>query len=171
VTLKCLTEIVTLEAGAEYDPKFRVLFSNVMSSINRMIPPDTDIAEAYEKTRDAGKELILNIVLFMANFLTKHVSTIETEHNNALINAHFYMVKISQVEEREIFKICLEYWLKLTSELYDESQFTPVDESGNAKQIRKDLYSDVLANLRVVVVRRMAKPEEVRSFSLYFFDP
>jgi exportin-1 len=163
VTLKCLAEIVALEVGAEYDPKFRVLFSNVMSSINRMIPPDTDIAEAYETTRDAGKELILNIVLFITNFLTKHASTIETERNNVLVNAHFCMVKISQVEEREIFKICLEYWLKLASELYDENQFTPADESENAMQPRKDLYNEVLANLRIVIVQKMAKPEEVRS--------
>jgi exportin-1 len=89
------------------------------------------------------------------------------------------MVKISQVDEREIFKICLEYWLKLVAELYDEIQNLPIGDSGllmglslggsngamlNGVSLRKNIYSDVLSNLRLVVIERMVKPEEVRIF-------
>ncbi|KAF8652765.1 hypothetical protein AX16_004260 [Volvariella volvacea WC 439] len=179
ITLKCLAEIAALNVGPEYDPKFVILFAMVMTSINRMIPPSTNIAQAYANAGDAGQELVLNIALFLANFLSTHLRAVETaENRDVLLNAHLYMVKISQVDEREIFKICLEYWLKLVSELYEEIQSLPIGDSGllmglslggnngasnmlNGMNLRKNLYSDVLSNLRLVVVERMVKPEEV----------
>jgi exportin-1 len=92
--------------------------------------------------------------------------------------AHQYLLKISQVDDREIFKICLEYWAKLVAELYEEIQQLPVMElpllnlgaghmmqSGGAGSValRKNFYTDVLARLRVVMIERMVKPEEVRN--------
>lgn len=96
------------------------------------------------------------------------------------------MVKISQVDDREVFKICLEYWSKLVADLYEEMQALPVADlvglnlgagamgglSGvggfggigvdNAAKLRKNIYySDVLSNLRLVMVGKMVKPEEV----------
>jgi len=61
------------------------------------------------------------------------------------------------------------------SSLYDEVQNTPVGDEGlsrilnlqetsdipNDTPMRKDLYADVLANARLVLIERMAKPEEV----------
>ncbi|KAG6919966.1 Exportin-1 [Tephrocybe rancida] len=178
VTLKCLAEIAALNVGPEYDPKFVILFAMVMTSVNRMIPPSTNIAQAYSNAGDAGQELVLNLSMFLANFLSNHLRAVETEANrDVLLNAHLYMVKVSQVDEREIFKICLEYWLKLVAELYEELQSLPIGESGllmglslggggtqsmlSGMSLRKNIYSDVLSNLRLVVIERMVKPEEV----------
>lgn len=173
VTFKCLAEIASLSVGPEYDPKFVMLFAMVMTSINRMIPPNTNIAEAYKDADDSGQELVLNLALFLTNFLSNHLRAVETEKNrDVLLNAHLYMVKVSQVDEREIFKICLEYWLKLVSELYEEIQSLPIGDSamlmslnlgGSMKSLplRKNIYSDVLSNLRLVVIEKMVKPEEV----------
>ncbi|EIN03634.1 hypothetical protein PUNSTDRAFT_47982 [Punctularia strigosozonata HHB-11173 SS5] len=177
LTLKCLAEIAGLNVGPEYDQKFAVLFALVMTSTNRMIPPNTNIAQAYANAGDSGQELVLNLALFLANFLSNHLRVVETEDNrDVLLNAHLYMVKISQVDEREIFKICLEYWLTLVKELYEEIQSLPIGDSGllmglslgtgsssvlNGMALRKNIYSDVLSNLRLVVIERMVKPEEV----------
>ena len=148
----------------------------VMTSVNRMIPPSTNIAQAYANAGDAGQELVLNLALFLSNFLSNHLRAVETEQNrDVLLNAHLYMVKISQVDEREIFKICLEYWLKLVAELYDEIQTIPIGDSGllmglslgsgsgmlSSISLRKNIYNDVLSNLRLVVIEKMVKPEEV----------
>ncbi|KAI6099888.1 armadillo-type protein [Pisolithus croceorrhizus] len=148
VTLKCLAEIAGLNVGPEYDPKFVILFAMVMTSVNRMIPPSTNIAAAYATTSDAGQELVLNLALFLSN-------------RDVLLNAHLYMVKISQVEEREIFKIPLEYWSKLVAELYDEMQSLPIGDSGLLMGLSLGNWHDVLSNLRLVVIERMVKPEEV----------
>ncbi|KAJ7273547.1 CRM1 C terminal-domain-containing protein [Mycena haematopus] len=178
VTLKCLAEIAALNVGPEYDPKFVILFQMVMTSVNRMIPPSTNIAQAYINAGDAGQELVLNFSMFLANFLSNHLRAVESEANrDVLLNAHLYMVKVSQVDEREIFKICLEYWLKLVSELYEEIQSLPIGESGllmglslgnggpqtmlSSMSLRKNVYTDILSNLRLVVIERMVKPEEV----------
>lgn len=145
VTLKCLSEIGGLQVVPEYNAKFVVLFQMVMTSVNKMIPPSTsespslvlrspryeltrsfawkDIAGAYNDSSDADQELIQNLALFLTNFLREHLKLVENEQNKELLlNAHLYLVKISQVEEREVFKICLEYWAKLVSELYEEIQ-------------------------------------------------
>ena len=150
----------------------------VMTSVNRMIPPSTNIAQAYLNAPDAGQELVLNLALFLSNFLSNHLRPVESDATrDVLLNAHLYMVKISQVDEREIFKICLEYWVKLVSELYEEIQSLPIGDSGllmglslgggsqsmlNGMNLRKNTYSDVLSNLRLVVIEKMVKPEEVR---------
>ncbi|KAG8721351.1 Karyopherin transporter [Ceratobasidium sp. 394] len=180
ITLKCLSEIAGLNVGPEYDPKFRILFTMVMTSINKMIPPSTNIAQAYESSSDQDQELILNLALFLANFLTVHLRAVENaENRDVLLNAHLYMVKVSQVEEREVFKICLEYWSKLVAELYEEQQSLPLGLGADANMLmglnlggvqagvlggaslRKNAYAEVLSNLRLVMIERMVKPEEV----------
>ena len=179
VTLKCLSEIAGLQVAPEYDAKFVVLFNMVMTAVNRMIPPSTNIAQAYESSTDSDQELVLNLALFLCNFLTTHLRLVENaENKDVLLNAHLYLIKVSQVPEREIFKICLEYWSKLVSELYEEIQQLPISEmnpmiglnlgSSNGAQgshagisLRKDIYQEVLSNLRLVMIERMVKPEEV----------
>jgi exportin-1 len=141
----------------------------------------SDIADAYESSGDAGQELVLNLALFLSNFLSNHLRAVETPASkDVLLNAHLYIVKISQVEEREVFKICLEYWLKLVAPLYEELQALPMGDSGLLMglnlggasglfpgiNLRKNIYKDVLSNLRLVVVERMVKPEEVCVSSL-----
>ncbi|OBZ75216.1 Exportin-1 [Grifola frondosa] len=161
VTLKCLAEIAALNVGPEYDPKFVILFAMVMTSVNRMIPPSTNIAQAYANAGDSGQELVLNLALFLANFLINHLRAVETESNrDVLLNAHLYMVKISQVDEREIFKICLEYWLRLVSDLYEEIKNLPI-ECAEWYGITQKYLRGVLSNLRLVVIEKMVKPEEV----------
>ncbi|KAG8900433.1 Karyopherin transporter [Tulasnella sp. 403] len=186
VTLKCLSEVAALVVSAEYDPKFVAMFANVMVSVNKMIPPSTNISDAYANSTDSDQELILNLALFLSNFLSNHLKTIESEtHRDLLINAHLYMVKISQVDDREVFKICLEYWSKLVADLYEEIQAMPVADLvglnlgpglgglggvggfgaialDSSPKLRKNIYySEVLSNLRLVMVGKMVKPEEI----------
>ncbi|KDN42106.1 hypothetical protein RSAG8_06964, partial [Rhizoctonia solani AG-8 WAC10335] len=173
ITLKCLSEIAGLNVGPEYDPKFRILFTMVMTSINKMIPPSTNIAQAYETSSDQDQELILNLALFLANFLTAHLRAVENaENRDVLLNAHLYMVKVSQVEEREVFKICLEYWSKLVAELYEEQQSLPMGGLGGADaSLLMGLNlggggagvqaAGMLLKVPLVMIERMVKPEEV----------
>lgn len=112
-----------------------------------------------------------------------------------LINAHLYLIKISTVDDREVFKICLEYWGKvglliplvpvceltyqLVAELYEEIQSLPLGDINplmnlnlgglggpqglglNGVPLRKNIYADILSNLRLVMIEKMVKPEEV----------
>lgn len=70
-----------------------------------------DFTAAYRDAGDDDQQLINNLALFLTNYLHTHLRLIENpENNELLINAHLYLIKISQVDDREIFKICLEYW-------------------------------------------------------------
>ncbi|KAG1054076.1 hypothetical protein G6F43_003887 [Rhizopus delemar] len=159
IALKCLTEIGSLPVNAEHTEKVIALFSQVMSSVNIIMPLDTDIASLYENSNDDDQEFVQDLSLFLTSFLETHVQTIEQnqELNELLINAHRYMINISNVEDREIFKICLEYWSKLVRSLYEEAY----QNYGERPRMRKNMYVDILSSLRVVMIERMVKPEEV----------
>merc|ERR1712038_1400270 len=102
--------------------------------------------------------------------------------NDALLKALHYLLLISEVEEVEIFKICLEYWNNLASDLYRESPYasgtSPLFMSrpaggppgmgpgggvgpGGTVGNRKQFYQPVLTKVRYIMISRMAKPEEV----------
>ncbi|PIO77365.1 CRM1 protein [Teladorsagia circumcincta] len=82
------------------------------------------------------------------------------------------LLSISQVEDVEIFKVCLDYWCALTSELYRLNPFAPPSPpiaisfscggaAGAKEHPRRKLYKEHLSNLRTIMISRMAKPEEV----------
>ncbi|KAI0060843.1 hypothetical protein BV25DRAFT_1917398 [Artomyces pyxidatus] len=178
ITMKCLAEVAALDVGSEHDPKFVILYNRVVTAVSRLIPISTDIAAAYDQAAHDGQEFILCVALFISNFLQKHLFAVETEASReALIAGHAYLVKISRVDEREIFKICVEYWLKLLASLYEDMHNLPAAGSASFAQpplsgpgtqstmhngsVRLKIYAEVLSELRLVVIAKMAKPEEV----------
>ena len=80
-----------------------------------------------------------------------------------------YIVLISEVEETEIFKICLEYWNALAADLYREGPYLPLNplfscldnKSSTEAQPRRSFFKPVLSKVRRIMISRMVKPEEV----------
>ena len=71
-----------------------------------------------------------------------------------MMEALHYLVLISEVEEKEIFKICLEYWNCLASDLYRESPYSsnPItfplfNNNNNATPPRRQIYLAVLSKV------------------------
>ncbi len=188
VTLRCLAEIARLPAP-EYNDRVIFIYTSVMAAVSRIIPIHANIAEVYRNASPSDEELVLNLALFLTNFFSEHLELVENDaHRDILLSGHIYLVKISAVEEREVFKICAEYWAKLLSGLYNEVTALPIGNLslslagiphvlGDLK-MRKDIYAEVLSNLRLVVIERMVKPEEVSEssdvvllqFKLIFFQ-
>ncbi|ERF74905.1 Exportin-1 [Endocarpon pusillum Z07020] len=185
ITMKCLTEIGGLQMGQQfqYDEKLVQLFTITLNSVSKMIPLSTDLKEVYGKSNSRDQEYIQNLALFLCNFFTVHLGVIEKIPNtDYLTHGHYYLILISQIDDREIFKICLEYWTKLVQELYEEMQQLPITDvnplvsmgvsglsNGGAPHpstlanypLRKHKYSQILTNLRSVMVEKMVRPEEV----------
>ncbi|PAA93891.1 hypothetical protein BOX15_Mlig011488g1, partial [Macrostomum lignano] len=161
VTLKCLTEIAGVQTS-EYNDQFVQLFCLTTERLKEMLPISTNIREAYQRGRDDEQNFIQNLSLFYCTFLREHASLVET---SSALQGHFsdaltYLVLISEVDEVEIFKICLEYWNSLCTELYRENPFVSVlPEVGRPD--RRRVYWPVLSSLRRIMISRMAKPEEV----------
>ena len=71
-----------------------------------------------------------------------------------LLEALQYLVLISEVEEIEIFKICLEYWNILAAELYREVPYQQSAVSylrvnnSNTVPTRRQFYGNILSKVR-----------------------
>ncbi|PPJ59139.1 hypothetical protein CBER1_03044 [Cercospora berteroae] len=182
ITLKCLTEIGSLQTEQNWNEKLVEMFTETLTTISKIIPLTLDLKQTYASSNGRDQEFVQNLALFLCNFFSNHLSLIEALPNrDFLIHGHFYLIRISQIDDREIFKICLEYWTKLVCELYDEMQQIPITEmnplinmSGMANgggamnpqilanyPLRKHKYTDVLSNLRQVMIEKMVRPEEV----------
>jgi len=185
ITLQCLTEIGGLQTGGPgqvttYDEQLVKMFTEVLTSISNIIPLDMDLKTTYPQSNSRDQEFIQNLALFLCNFYGMHLPLIENLPNrDFLTHGHFYLIRISQIDDREIFKICLDYWLKLVQELYEEMQSLPISDmtsmslglmgGGGAPNpalltnypLRKHKYNEVLSNLRVVMIEKMVRPEEV----------
>ncbi|KAI4284321.1 MAG: hypothetical protein L6R38_001525 [Xanthoria sp. 2 TBL-2021] len=185
ISLKCLTEIGGLQIGQQYsyDEKLIQLFTEVLTSVAKTIPLAVSLKDTYAKSNSRDQEFVQNLALFLCNFFSMHLNIIENLPNrDYLTHAHFYLIRISQIDDREIFKICLEYWTKLVQELYEEMQQLPITDinplvnmgmgglsNGGAPHpgvlanypLRKHKYQEVLSNLRQVMIEKMVRPEEV----------
>ncbi|KAK8107104.1 putative nuclear export factor CRM1 [Apiospora kogelbergensis] len=182
VTLQVLTEIGGLTTAAHgqpnaYSEQLVKMFCEVLTTIATIIPLELDLKSTYPQSNSRDQEFIQNLALFLCNFFGQHVNLIEHLPNrDYLTHGHFYLIRISQIEDREIFKICLDYWLKSVQELYEEMQAAPMNEmapllmanSGaldpnrlNNLPLRMHKYKEVLSNLRVVMIEKMVRPEEV----------
>ncbi|KAI9739393.1 MAG: Karyopherin transporter [Claussenomyces sp. TS43310] len=187
ITLKCLTEIGSLQTDGQaqgvYNEKLVQMFTEVLTTISNIIPLSLDLKTTYGTSNSRDQEFIQNLALFLCNFFSAHLSLIENLPNrDFLTHAHFYLIRISQIDDREIFKICLEYWTRLVQELYEEMQSLPITDvnplvnmgvaglsnSGAPNPsllanypLRKHKYNEVLSNLRTVMIEKMVRPEEV----------
>jgi exportin-1 len=182
ITLKCLTEIAGLHTEASYEDKLALMFTETLTAIAKIIPLTLDLKTTYASSNSEDQEFVQNLALFLCNFFTNHLNIVENMMDRSyLTHGHFYLIRISQIDDREIFKICLEYWTKLVSELYDEMQSLPITDmnpllnlgiasvNGGARDpsllanypLRKHKYAEILSNLRTVMIEKMVRPEEV----------
>ncbi|KAJ1985367.1 Karyopherin transporter [Dimargaris verticillata] len=173
LTLKCLTEIGgTKLSSSEHVEKCVRMFDMTVRCITNTIPKSARLDQIYQDGSDLDQEFIQNLALFLTTTMGVHLAQLEKHLNReVLIQAHHCLLQISRVEEREVFKICLDYWNMLVKQLYDESAMESfrqpllldvagmADASNGAK--RKHIYGEVLSPLRVVMIEHMVKPEEV----------
>ena len=178
--LDCLTEIGTLQdLEPQYDPLFRQLFTSFLQRLNDVFSPETDLAPAFEFGGEDDRLFIQKLALFLSGFVKAHLKVLEvSESHQVLMTGMFYLVRVSEVKDTEIFRICLEAWHMLAEDLYKTEHDLPANfyDSSNTSRVlnlngnssannnsssRKFLYSPVLSGVRQVMIANMAKPEEV----------
>ncbi|EFC47202.1 exportin-1 [Naegleria gruberi] len=166
-TLRCLTEIVSM-VEPKYDEKFELIFVFIMRVIPSILPPNTNLPSAYKNGSDYDQKFVQILGLFFTSFLTNHLGVVEKDqHSQIVLEAHQYLVEISKVDETEIFKNCLDYWIYFSRDLYFSEKkasqsniYEPLLLTRPASA-RKAIYSRIMSQVRLVMVSKMAKPEEV----------
>ncbi|XP_023337430.1 exportin-1 [Eurytemora carolleeae] len=168
ITMKCLTEIASVTV-THYDEKFVALFNEAMVQLETMLPVETNVKDAYKKGSDAEQNFIQNLALFFCTFLKEHGQLLEKQGDQEpLLKALHYLLLISEVDDTEISKICLEYWNSLAADLYRESPFSSTGSPlfmsrpiNAGTPVRRGFYQPVLTKVRYIMISKMAKPEEV----------
>lgn len=135
--------------------------------IVKILPLSINLRDAYKNGSTDEQNFIQNLSLFLTSFLKEHGSLIEknAEYRELLVDALNYLVLISEVDDVEIFKICLEYWNILAAELYRENPFSATSPIllclRNETPARRQIYQSILSKVRRIMISKMAKPEEV----------
>ena len=189
--LDCLTEIGNLtDLEPQYDVSFRNLFVGFLKRLADIFSPETDLQPAYENGSENDRLFIQKLALFLSGFFKGHLSVLEVnyESQQVLVTGLHYLVRVSEVKETEIFRICLEAWHMLAETLYKLEHPGSVSNSMNTHSVlnlssplsngnsngdrdissppmtlakRRLLYAPVLNGVRHVMIANMAKPEEV----------
>lgn len=164
--LDCLSEIGTLtDLDPQYDPLFRQLFAGFLVRLSDIFSPETDLQPAYENGTENDRLFIQKLSLFLSGYFRAHLRVLEVpESHEVLIKGMIYLVRVSEVKDTEIFRICLEAWHMLAEDLYksdhQRTAMTGLNLNGSPHS-RKFLYAPVLNGVRQVMIANMAKPEEV----------
>ncbi|XXG82847.1 hypothetical protein AAC387_Pa10g0733 [Persea americana] len=182
LTLQCLTEVAALQFGDFYDIQYVKLYTIFMVQLQGILPPGTNIPEAYANGSSEEQAFIQNLALFFTSFYKSHIRVLETtpENRSALLMGLEYLIGISYVDDTEVFKVSLDYWNSLVLELFGshhnldgpaatasmmglQMPLLPGAVDGLASQLsqRRQLYSGPMSKLRMLMICRMAKPEEV----------
>ncbi|KAJ2080331.1 Karyopherin transporter [Coemansia sp. RSA 988] len=183
VTIKCLTEIGSLECGTEYKEQLVGLFSMTITGLREILGDLSKVYEEWDEYDDDQQEFIQNVAMFLTSFLGSHLRLVETTASrDTVIQAHQYLLRISQVDEREMFKVCLEYWNVIVRGLYEDGRTSSFNSpasllnlgssssgagaggtngAGMSADLRRQMYSGIMTGVRYVMISRMARPEEV----------
>eukprot|EP00897_Mesotaenium_endlicherianum_P006301 jgi/Mesen1/569/ME000107S10808 len=181
LALQCLTEVAGLECGDFFNAQYVKLYTIFITQLQGMLPPTTNIPKAYANGSDDDQVFIQNLALFFTSFFKNHIGTVEgsPETQAVLLQGLEYLIQISYVDDIEVFKVCLDYWHYLVSNLFQTECNTEAsapaaplglslgvgasmgDGLGGQVSLRRQLFSAPMSRLRLLMVSRMAKPEEV----------
>lgn len=186
ITLKCLTEVSNLNSP-ELEEKFIIFFKDTMEQIYSIIPPDTNLKQSYKIASTNDQSFLQDLAMFICTFLNNHLLPLEQNESlrELLLTSMHYLVELSRIEERELFKTCLDFWCNFVHGLFEEIQKLPQNElsplmqlsysssikatSGGAPDpavlakfpLREHMYTSILSKLRLVMIESMVRPEEV----------
>lgn len=172
LTLACITEIAAIESDKneteKYQEKFLVLYVETMKVIGEIIPyENVDLRDAYKKGTDSEQKLVQNLALFLSTFMTTHKHFVMRPHakSDEIKKGLMYLVKISYVDDVEVFKICLDFWHQFAQNLYHTQSLQMRGNGwgnwGAPTESDVTMYSALLSDVRTMMIFKMAKPEEV----------
>lgn len=191
VTLKCLTEVSSLDIpqdNASIKTQTVLFFQNTLQQIaSNVVPPTADLKQSYSMANGTDQSFLQDFAMFLTTYLTHHRNLLESDESlrELLLNAHQYLIQLSKIDERELFKTTLDYWHILVASLFQEVQVLPVNELNPLMQLsvgnqtvssgsgalnpefmkkfplKKHIYEDICSQLRWVIIENMVRPEEV----------
>jgi exportin-1 len=89
ITLKCLTEIGGLRTERQgqniYDEKLVQMFTEVLTTISKIIPLSLDLQQTYGSSNSRDQEFIQNLAMFLCTFFSVHLNVSQKEASQSSI--------------------------------------------------------------------------------------
>lgn len=194
--MDCLIEVASLNPAdlVPYRGAIQLLLVHFLRSLSQVIPLNTDLRRAYEAGTEEEQLFVSRLALFLSTFLRNFLPFFEQpdgslSHEQVVVEALLYMVWVSEVDDEEVFKTCLDFWAPFSKDLYNADisakSMTAMPPAGGpghimgpamtphgipttghngalpALQTHPGVYEAVLHSLRIIMIDKMAKPEEV----------
>jgi len=187
-TMKCLIEIVNSVDLAQFPEqdqppikeKMFILYSNFVTKMNQTIPCDYSLLNEREKVMQTNPKqipyfdmLTQSMALFFTNFFERHLGWLEPiikdsgadimNHIEVIRKGFQYLIMLTELPD-QIFKICVEFWYQFCQNRLKNNQ--PEEApllllGGRTTTIKTMVYTNILSQLRKIIISRMAKPQEV----------
>lgn len=117
ISVKCLTEIssINIDDNPEYANKLVTMIRKVVEVLAEQVPLNIDLAQSYASGTNDDQMFVSNLAQLLATFLREHAKLVELSTKDEtkfqgqpiVIIAHQYLLKISEVEDVEVFKVRL----------------------------------------------------------------
>lgn len=197
-TLKCLTTLFDVKNFNSVSdiPDFETTIIQYFNSILQIISTnndsnifflesDTNLNEIYQKLTLEDQLFLQDWEIFLCTFLNRHRTVIEdicnksiSQYKKLLIKSHQYILQMTTINDKEMFKIALDYWHDLVTALFIEIENYPFDQINPymdevslgtgalnptlLKQVplKRNFYSEICSKLREIIINHMVKPEE-----------
>jgi exportin-1 len=115
--VQVLAEVGALARPA-HDAVFEQLFLAVMKELVKVVPPHVEVAAVYSSGAQQAS-FLRHLALFLTSFFKSHLPLLEQPKSRALLNSALeYLLKLSNLDDPEILKICLEFWQRFSHELF-----------------------------------------------------
>lgn len=184
-SIKCLIEIANIQLTYDTEDKYRKItvsyFHDVINLVNNNIFSLTtqNINMFYETTTIENQNFLEDWILFLCTYLTNNRDLLEVFDSKILLEAHQFLLNLSTIDEREIFKIALEYWHNLVQCLFLEIEQFPFEQinplmddpsmaSGAINPLvlkkfplKRNTYEQICSNLISIIIQHMIKPEGI----------
>jgi exportin-1 len=173
--LRCLGEIGALTVGGELSSHFLKLYSIFMQQLSTVIPAGADIPAAYESGSDEEQEFVSLLAIFFTGFFKAHLKELEASGDLLPVTQQglSLLIDISYVDDFELFKTCMDYWAYFVCAVFSSDgalmapTANPFSVFGNTNggappgATPKQIHAELLSKLRLLMICKMAKPEEV----------
>jgi exportin-1 len=147
-----LTEIASLPAAdipVAYHGTLKALLVGLISRLVEIIPPQEKLVTAYDEGTEEDCLFISRLALFLSTYLRSHLGSFEAslaitgkiEHEEIVLQALSYAISISEVNDDEVFKTCLELWQNFAKDLYNSAT-----NSLNSMGARTQLSTNIIGS-------------------------
>ena len=161
--LRCFSEIASQETKTEVEKSsISTMFRGVMGFFSALYPMDSPFKELYDRNKGGDADLLYAMAMFLMSVFQNNLILIENFPEESACGL-LYLVKLTDIKNKELFKACIDYWYNFCSELCSTVFFSQ-DGSVEDHKIGKNrliLYTTILSELRLTFTLHMAKPEEI----------